>query len=312
MDLSEADRQQVLASCVTTTEALMAGYRGYQVRTRPEPPAQGCPFLLSQEYVRRKYGPDGDWPVDLVRRITLRALIYQSGALQYLATINALAIHQPYGLGLGPIARSMVEVCGKICWLLDSNLNLRDGLRQRVARLLLDQADDATHRKRLMAELNHPDRALAGDAYRAARDEAAELFYDSEIDKSDKSGRLKLCGQAIPNPSKLIEIAVETCRSVGSRDGVYGYLSSMTHPTIFAFIESFPRLTSPGNDMPYLEPRTDAIFAAKLVSLGAISFYDGWRVIASWLGTSFQEADEFRAKHDELQRLIERFSAGQE
>lgn len=310
IDLPDVHRRELLDACIIMCRTLSNSYTAYQIRIRREPLDDKSPAARSAQFAERKYGPSGSWSGDLVHRITVRALIYQSGAQQYLDTMHSLVQHHPYGLGLGPIVRSMAEICGKVCWLLDPQLTMKEGCRPRVARLLLDELDDATRRKTLAAALMHPDRAAAGDDYRSARDQVVRpgLFFESEIDVSSKDGRVRLRDQSLPSPSILMDIAAEALRSSNDVDGVYGYLSSMTHPTFFAFVESFPLLDRNEDELPYMMARPDALFVAKLVSLGAVSFYDTWRVIAGWLETDFHESVAFYQQHEALKNLIDAHS----
>jgi hypothetical protein len=182
-----------------------------------------------------------------------------------------------------------------MAWLLDNRLGTHSHARERVARLLLDEADDASRRKTLAVGLNHPDRARAGDDYRLARDLVTKpgVFWGGEI-TVDARGDVTVRAQRLPKTSHFVVLAEEIL-SKGSREAqhVYGYLSALTHPTAFAYLESLAA--------------RDLIFCAKLVNYAVLALHNEMRLHSGWTQADpayFPEGDRIKERHDALNAMI--------
>jgi len=211
----------------------------------------------------------------------------------------ALLQNYPNGLGLGAVARSIGEASGKAVWLLDNRLGTVDKARERVARLLLDEADEARRRKTISDGLLHGDRARAGDEYRLKWDRASKpwYFFAHEI-TVDKSGNASIRNQRFPTTSQfVVEAERILTNSHFDAQPVYAYLSALTHPTIFGYVESLAA--------------DDAVFYAKLANYSSLALFNGMRVYTGWTQADpeiFPEKESVLTCSDKLVELIDQFS----
>lgn len=215
-------------------------------------------------------------------------------AEQHLTALECLIENDLTGIGLGPSARSVAEASGRAGWLLDHTLatNRRDA-RRRVARYLMDHEENQRLFKRLSYEFKHPDRASSGERARRAKETIRKpgLFYPSEIVPAKRTGRLTLCGETLPGPSGFVRYAGKIFGDdPRSTSGVYGYMSAMTHPTIFALAESLTPLSQlepDSNEFPY---KRDSEFTLKVAGNAVRAFHNCWRLWIAWTDTGMEEA----------------------
>jgi hypothetical protein len=188
-----------------------------------------------------------------------------------------------------------------VAWLLDFRLGLeRLDARRRVARLLLDTEENAKIYKQLTNDFSHPGRARAGDRARQAAGMIRKpgVFYSSEIEIDGKTGNVTLCKEALPGPSGLVRLAGEVFGDTPQETtGYYGYMSAMTHPTVFAFVETLTDASSLTPDITEIPFRRDEEFVAKLAGNAVRDFYNAWRVWIAWTETGMQEANLVHAAH---------------
>ncbi|MEU6698033.1 hypothetical protein [Pseudonocardia sp. NPDC046786] len=298
VQLSDDDKASLIAASRNVLFTSIQAFNEYDARTGNVPEEAESPLSIFQSATRKCKGPDGFWADDFGRRLTDRVSVYLAGSRNYLGSLYAMVDGYPYGPGIAPVARCVAEACGKMAWLLDNRIGIESHARERVARLLLDEADDATRRKQIAAGLEHPDRAEMGDEYRAARDAISKPgpFWAGEIDSGD-GGVITLRAQRLPKTSKFVEIAQDVLAPQDvSAKYVYGYLSSLTHPTMFAYVES-------------LAGGGDEIFCAKLVNYATLAFHNEMRLHSGWTQkpeSPLPEGDSIREKHDELNELVAR------
>lgn len=289
----------------------MVKFREFQERNVSSFSSLGSPAHDAAYFVARKYGPGEDWTAELIDRVSGRAYLYLAATEQHIAGLQTLLVHRPYTLALAPLVRSVIEGTARVVWLLDHTLALKDGSRRRVARLLLDEADEAHKTKFVMYEFGHPARARAGDDYRRRRDRIAGpgLFYASEI-AVDTGGKVTLCGEQLPGPSETVRLAEKIMHPNGDRtiSGVYSYLSSIAHPSVMSFLDSVDEYPSALAGQSEFRMRESPEFAAKLAAMAIRAFHEAWRLYSAWTGTSRDELDEVHEEHGKLHELISAFT----
>lgn len=291
--------QQVATDlCADTRSA----YRRYSLRTR-ERTLDGSPASVFETSLGRKIGPSGDWDPSLARKLSTHAHLYMTMAEQHLLGLECLLEGGVSGLPLGPAARSVAESSGRAGWLLDHRLALNGrGARRRVARYVLDSEENYRIRKQIAADLGHPERAKFGDEFRAAKLLMSKpgLFYPSEIERDSRTGKVTLCGEKLPGPSGFVHHVGELFGDTAAQtSGYYGYVSSMTHPTLFAFAETLVSLSEIPHDSDVFPYRHDWAFALQVAANAVRSFYNCWRAWVSWTNTDLIEIDEIHTRHTE-------------
>jgi len=163
---------------------------------------------------------------------------------------------------------------------------------------LLDEEDNAQQYKKIANDFSAPDRARAGDRYSQARKAIRQpgVFYESEIRPDEKSGSLTLCGEKLPGPSMFVRLSGEMFGdAVRETNGYYGYMSAMTHPTVFAFIETLSKVADLPENFTMIPYARDGQFTFKLTANSVRSFHNAWRTWIAWTNTGMDEAT---AVHD--------------
>lgn len=293
--LTDNQKSSLLSVSKDVLVTAIGAFNAYDSRTSDSVYSENSPADDFQREVERCTGPNGQWNDDFAKRLTERVLVYMAVSRNYLGSIYALVSEYPTGPGVAPITRCVAEAGGKIAWLLDNRIGPKAHARERVARLLLDESDDATRRKTIAAGLLHPDRARAGDEYREARNKIAKpgYFWGSEIDTS--SNRTVVRGQSMPKTSQFIGIARDILMPhETTAQHVYGYLSALAHPTMFAYVES-------------LAGGANELFCAKLVNYATLAFHNELRFHSGWThvkDTPLPECDTIKEQHDRLNALI--------
>lgn len=278
-------------------EVTLSKYHEYTVRTQAASYA-GAPVDVFCNALKRKYGPDGAWDPKWSKRLTHHAHVYLSAAVQHLRGLHILLENNISTLPIGPLARSVSEASGRTLWLLDPRLTLEGhGARDRVARLFLDDEENAGLQKVVYYAFNHPDRASRGDSARAAKEAIRKpsVFYPSEIDIDPRSGAVKIRGQQLPGPSQFARLVGEMFgEHPTATNGYYAYMSAMTHPTAYAFLET---LDITQNDPTFIPYRTDGHFALTVAINTVSTFHNAWRAWIAWTGTGMDEAELVHDAH---------------
>lgn len=262
-----------------------------------------------ERYARKHYGPAGEWPPDYGRKLTARSYSYLCICQQHFAGMESLLTNRPYGLPIGPLVRSIVEASGRSAWLIDPTLDIRAGTRTRVARLLMDEEDDAKQRKALVSGLSAKGGPQAGVAWKQAKDRISKagIFYSSELGMLKPSGKRTVRGESLPGPKGFVIHAERVLGNTTAEnaDLTYGYLSAMTHPSLFAFYETLDtEATIIGVATPVLGVKPAPLFTAKLVSHALHVFCNSFRLFASWTATPITKANTLVRVQNCLSRRI--------
>lgn len=282
---------QYQRDAVNLCELTLVKYRQYSLRTQSAS-YTGVPVEEFRHALQRQVGPSGNWDPQWAKLLTYHAHLYLSAAAQHLQGLAILLEKNVSNLPIGPLARSVAEASGRTLWLLDFRLPLiRSGARDRIARLLLDDEENASLAKDLYYTFDHPDRARRGDAARAAKDAIRKpsIFYPSEIRINPKSGAVALRGQQLPGPSQFVRSAGEMFGdNPATTNGYYAYMSAMTHPSVLAFLETLDIAAE--NDPVGIPFRTDGKFALTVTGNTVRAFYNAWRAWIAWTNTGMSEA----------------------
>lgn len=209
------------------------------------------------------------------------------------ALLTAGAVMYP----VAPIARSIIEICGRIRWTMAAELGLGD--RARSARMILIELDDITRAKTLAKALGQSrELTKCGDAlYEIRKLRIPSLFYPSEIDHT-KGGDLILCKQRLPGLSKSVETL--------NAPGLYAALSAATHPTLLLTLQMVDVPTAsadPGASVPLIFRLRDLNPVATLVQNALLALLQAWTALASYQGIDFEVLDDTQ---DEVAALATR------
>ncbi len=297
------DIQQVLDALVEHLDYVLDSFHAFGLSTKWEAGDEDAPAERDKREAHRHLGPAGPWSRELFDWAHAAAVLHTSMASQLLSGLQTLVADREVMFAPAPIVRSLLENCGFVCWLIypgepytgrrvkaeGGRLLEGWGPRRRGARAYLTRVEDLTHRKAVAKALNHPNLPQLGRQLRTIRREwLHELFYDSEIDKTD-GGQIVLRGETYP---ALRELASWVERLEGANwnsSAVYAILSRGTHPS-FTHLSEFVTRTADGE--PGRWQLDDAKYIYRLIRAAILTFTSAWRLVAAYLG---QPQDKPRA-----------------
>jgi hypothetical protein len=296
--------------------AALAGH-GYGIGTAltdGASPAKGCPLHVLD--LRRGHIPPGNWPVEDVRLLSeaLRAFVGVA-ACQVQGLGALLASGPPVHLHpLATLVRSIAEACGWIWWHVEPWLNDAgddaelepaewDQLSQPIlARIELIRLDGLTSRQRRHRASHGEDSAeyrASQAAVAAYKDQLRARHDPSRVVLSGDRRRWRICGQGLPEITKLVTAATEYAYGQdtrGSGSNPYPMYSAYAHAsleTVFA---------SAGTGRPPLSQllMAEEVDLRRLVAAGTRTFAAGYEIASHAFGL---DVTELRAWEDELAPL---------
>jgi len=288
---------------------VLDAFRAFGLRTRWQPEANViCPQRVEAELLARKLGPGGPWDgrdADLAAQMAV--LMLPVGG-QHLAGMAALLRSCEVIFPLAPLVRSLLEVCGRITWLLDPRVA---NPRHRAARLMLARIDDATRAKSLAYALGQErDGSRLGQTLRdLRRRELGGRFYGSEVVPLANGG-LIIAEQSLPGLRQSVAILDEVHDEAWNAGGLYDYLSAASHPTlriavemldresVLAAAESAQDLASEARAINFRLP--DMNYPRVLMRNATLTFLQTWALTASYHGVTTPELDELGNRIDRL------------
>jgi hypothetical protein len=298
------DAEDFLPLSVNACTSAVELYAAFCRETYHKESPNDCPRHEFAADALRESGPSGLWSELYEERISRRAVLYMSAARDHLYGLKIILETRPFGLSIGPSARSAMEASGKCMWLISHELGLGGGTRPRVARLILDEEADfrseiklrmAAGQQNEVRDLTRQRRVLT----RQLREPG--LFRADEIVIDPVSRRLEsVCGQ---KPSQLSNMAYRSLDVNGepgpSATLIYGYLSNMTHSTYSTVLE----MTNLDESATWLTPWSeDPLFCARATSAALASFLHGWESVCKWAGFDSEGKDQLFDIHDRLVR----------
>jgi hypothetical protein len=192
----------------------------------------------AEERTYRSQGSLVPWTPRVVGNAYAFARVALLAAAEQLSTI-ASAIEQPLpgGVGVMVMARSIVEICARAAWVMDTTA----GARERVGRSYGDQLYSAYHAERLAEMLELPEGARG---YSPLPDELTATVSDlgldvqaSSLDRGDP--RITIDGVQRPHTARLVRsLFGNTIFSQDAR-AIYPHLSAFTHGTHFALMHFY-------------------------------------------------------------------------
>lgn len=300
LDEGARDRLTQLVRCCdhTLKSVTRWGQQAHWLQPGPHSPRD-----LDQHAVTRKLGPGSTWTRDPLDRAVHTSILYLAAAAQHLAGIRSLLETGQVIFPVAPLVRAVVELCGRVHWTFAANTELH--VRQRVARMVLLELDDAD-RARVLAndlQLRHLAKAHAQEHARLTRDRLDAMFYPSE--KQTKNNRLTLCGQKLPS----LTASVKTLQT----PGLYAGLSAASHPTLQLVLELIDKTrlgSQPGTaaadptaSVPLSFRLPDMDYLAILVRNAALVLVQAWTMLATYSGNSVDLLDPLQ---DEIVAMTSR------
>lgn len=252
-------------------------------------------FEWDRTNLTRQFGPDGSWDEsDAVHGVSIAWVHLATGA-RYLTGIATL-LRNGEVLCLPPLIRSVFELAGRVTWLLDPRI----ALRNRAARIFLSRLEDATRAKSAAKSLSHPELVKFGHAvYELRRKFLPAHFYPSEIEDND--GTFTIRGEKTPKFKASLTFFDEVHQGNWNATGLYDFLSNSAHPTVHSALENFQLHTDPnGGAARWRLNLEDAVYPYRLSRSGVLAFIAMWRLMATYLDIDVQPINEIGSSIDEV------------
>jgi hypothetical protein len=193
-------------------------------------PAPGSPAANDQERIADR-DPCPERAPFLIQAAVQR---YMYAASQQFGGLAALYFDHEVLFSPSMLFRNILEHCARVGWVLGKP---EEPVEHRLARAYREDLISAEEAKknagRLLGKDTEGFRSMA-DAFRNSKEEIATVFPDGW---TDEDGRRLLAGQALPNPEEcviwLLTALLSRPLSPDLASGCYGYLSNLSHPTLY-------------------------------------------------------------------------------
>jgi hypothetical protein len=298
--------QQAYDACMTT----LIEYGKFNSRTASLPLVENSFLAAEMNEASLHSGPDGPWNPRLVEQLTAHATVYIEGARQHLIALTSHLAQNHTGIFMGTSVRSIAEAAGRTIWLLGNDLTVGRDVRRRIARLLLDDEDDARTYRKILDEVkvdDAPSRQIVAEEREKAKARADAswnaistpgVFREDEIlvevvettrasQRIDTREAVLLCGyERLPGPAKFVEVARKLTDR--PRTPLYSYWCTLTHPNRTAILQSMNiGQDDQGNTLQRPRPAKDWL---KLIDQALAHYVDAWRCYATWCGFGVEES----------------------
>jgi hypothetical protein len=294
----DAEGQAVLTELASGIDQTLDGFWAFNERTRWTE-VHGSQRALERAGIKRKLGPAVNWDDADIKYATTSAVVYLAACAQHLSGIRTLVRAFEVIFPVAPIARSVMETCGRITWLFDPGLELRD----RAARIYLSRIDDLAQTKRLAMSLGHErETSRYGQNHHELRKiELIRRFYTSELTYGDNHDLKAIRGQQLPRLRESVEALSQASHEHWNAGALYDYLSAATHPTMRVVVEMIdPEAFKPagGEDPPReLNFKLATLnYPRLLVRNVLLTFIQTWGLLASYHGIAAPEADDLQER----------------
>lgn len=163
---------------------------------------------------------------------------YLQIAAGHMGGLAALHAAEEVMFSPGMLVRGVIENCAHVFWVIGPGGE--EPVSAKLARAYLEEDLSAEEAKKNSGRMSGKGSATYQGNARARKELRQEIFARFPTASAEHLGQRQLAGQSFPNPEKCVEamyefLAGRTSSSVDARIGigVYGYLSNVTHPTLY-------------------------------------------------------------------------------
>lgn len=242
--------------------------------------------------------PRGETGHRLIAEVVQTYMLTASGHLGGLASLYASGevFFPPAAL-----VRAVIENCAHAMWVIGSDRTERS--ENRLARAYLEEllsAEEAKKNAGRLGDKEGPIHVQADEDYRALKRQILARFPGST---KAELGELTLLEQRLPNPEACVTWMYALLRrgagsTVGDRAalGIYGFLSNMTHPTLYPARQLRDWTDDPATGHRVAHLRLDVGFLERQASAAVSAFYNALSYVTSYFGWSTELHDELTSK----------------
>ncbi|WP_394194125.1 hypothetical protein [Microbacterium foliorum] len=185
------------------------------------------------------------------------------------------------------LIRSILENCAHAVWVLGEE---GEPAEDRLARCYLEEfisAEQARTNSKYMRGEGHESHIEADKAYQGLVEQIKDRFPGASVRKL-KEGLL--LGQELPGLNKSVKLMYSLAEASGGTvtqdqaSGIYGFLSNMTHPTLYPARQRRRWYADPehGHRVAYLDVRLGSVESEARVALS--TFYNALTYVTSYFG----------------------------
>lgn len=241
-------------------------------------------------WVTTSFGTD-----ELAMRLHRLVQVWEISAAEHLAGIAALCRAREVILAPIPLARSALEYCNRIVWILDNRGEVT--AEKRLARALLEELLSAEEMCKAASHLGGKE----SESHQLARTERAEVralatSIDSGAVVKGSPKECRVCGEHLVSPTESAVSFGEKWGDPMLSEGVYDALSAYPHPTLLALdlyevVEGKPCLTT---DQETVEKFVSHALIPYYQALRHHMAYNGWEssIFDAWKKTSVSRSRE--------------------
>jgi len=243
----------------------------------------------------------------LVSEAVSTFLLVAAGHLGALAALHACReVH----FSPGVLVRAVLENCAHAMWVLGRP---GEGPEDLLARAYLEEylsAEEAKKNAGRMGDKTAEAYQDAAAAYKRLRIEIQARFPG--VTPADLAGPpRRLAGQELPGPEggvkwmyELLSAAAGSSMNERTAMGVYGYLSNITHPTLYPVRQMRDWIVAPGHEgHATSEVSVDVDFLVRQGTVAVLAFYNALSYVTSYFGWQ-------TGPHDALTAAIDRTLPG--
>lgn len=199
------------------------------------------------------------------------------------------------------LIRSTIENCAHAVWVLGDDTDQSPD--NRLARAYLEElvsAEEAKKNAGRMRDKTHPSYISANTYYKALKAEIIERFPGTTPETLGASPRT-LNGQSMPNLEAAVEWMYELTKSFGglidgrTATGIYGFLSNMTHPTLYPARQRREWAEDPDASHRVAYLRVDLGSTENEARAALAAFYNALTYTTSYFGWPTDVVDELTA-----------------
>lgn len=188
------------------------------------------------------------------------------------------------------LIRSTIENCAHAVWVLGKDTD--DSSENRLARAYLEElvsAEEAKKNAGRIGDKERPSYVSANSYYKALKVEISDRFPSTTPASLGGTPRM-LNGQSLPNLEAAVKGMYELTKSYGGKidgrtgSGIYGYLSNMTHPTLYPTQQRREWVTDPETGHRVANLRVDLASTEREARSALAAFYNALTYTTSYFG----------------------------
>jgi hypothetical protein len=218
-------------------------------------------------------------------------------ASEQIGGLGALYAQQELFMAPAVMARSIVEHCAHIRWVLGDPAESVDARLARSYLELLRSDEELKKNSGRLLGRSSDQHCLERDRFNNRKQDAAALFGPGI---TDANGRFELAGQRVPQPEACVEeLFTKSSRPITPdlAKGVYGWLSNYSHPTVQVGARLWRVEEREAGPVPVLDARLSD--HEDLVRLAVVPFYEVLAYAMTYNGLPMDRYEQLGVEIDE-------------